>query len=80
MTQRQPGRRQGRKAAGDDYVCGKVNVYTLAAHVEPMCSLRNASSSASHSGEGRKKNGREEEEEGREGGKKKKSTHWKVAN
>lgn len=58
MTQRQPGRREGRKAAGDDYVCGKVNVYTLAAHVEPMCSLRNASSSASHIGEG-KKNGRE---------------------
>lgn len=29
MTQRQPGRREGRKAAGDDYVCGKVNVYTL---------------------------------------------------
>lgn len=37
VTQRQPGRQEGRKAAGDDYVCGKVNVYTLATHVEPMC-------------------------------------------
>lgn len=34
---RQTGREGGRKAAGDDYVCGKVNVYTLATHVEPMC-------------------------------------------
>lgn len=58
MTQRQPGRREGRKAAGDDYVCGKVNVYTLATHVEPMCLLRNASSSASHIGGGKKMGGR----------------------
>lgn len=32
--------KRGRKAAGDDYVCGKVNVYTLATHVEPMCSAQ----------------------------------------
>ncbi len=67
MTQRQPGRQEGRKAAGDDYVCGKVNVYTLATHVEPMCSLRNASSSASHIGGGKKWEG------GGGGGKKKHS-------
>lgn len=54
MTQRQAG--------GDDYVCGKVNVYTLATHVAPMCSLRNASSSASHIGGGKKW---EEEGEGK---------------
>lgn len=72
MTQRQPGRKEGRKAAGGDYVCGKVNVYTLATHVEPMCSLRNASSSASHIGGGKKMGGRREEER-REGKKKKHS-------
>lgn len=56
MTQRQPGRQEDRKAAGDDYVCGKVNVYTLATHVEPMC--LNAKSSASHIGGGGKMGGR----------------------
>lgn len=62
MTQRQPGGQEGRNAAGDDYVCGKVNVYTLATHVEPMCSLRNASSSASHIGGGKKMGGRRRRE------------------
>lgn len=65
MTQRQLVGQEGRKAAGDDYVCGKVNVYTLATHVEPMCLLRNASSSASHIRGGKKWEG------GGGGGKKK---------
>lgn len=60
------GRRGGREAAGDYYVCEKVNVYTLATHVQPMCSFRNASSSASHIGGGKKMRGSEGEEGGRE--------------
>lgn len=65
----QAGRKIGRQPAM--IVCGKVNVYTLATHVEPMCLLRNASSSASHIRVGEKmggRRGREKKKHSLEGG------------
>lgn len=68
-------------------VCGRVNVYTPSRHVQHMCSLRGASSSASHAkGGGEGGGGKGEEVVGMhrlEGGQifpQKSHTHWLAAN